>query len=141
MTPDAPRTETESLALAVDALRSQIADPLLNDHDRGVYENALGLVLDALGRKVDPPVRRASWSALTARVRHFGDEHHSGHISNSDFDFYCVAHGEDYSPKYLDGAVCHDGMGEGWCHPDCRACPKPCPIRPCPLVDEYGDLR
>jgi hypothetical protein len=81
---------------------------------------------------------------VTERVRlaHFGDAHHSGHIANSAFDYYCVAaHGEDFRPKYLEGEVCHDGMGEGYCHPNCRQCiGSECPIEPCPLVDEYGDV-
>jgi hypothetical protein len=73
---------------------------------------------------------------MTGRRRilamHRGDDHHDGHRPTSAFDFYCVAHGSDYSPKYLLGGVCHDSLDEGFCHPDCRICPRECPVVPCP---------
>jgi len=73
-------------------------------------------------------------------VQHFGDDHHSGHIETSSFDYYCVAaHGEDFSPKYLNGEICHDGMEDGLCHPNCHQCGpwSACPIEPCPIT--YDD--
>jgi hypothetical protein len=68
---------------------------------------------------------------------HFGDgTHWSGHVKRPTVDFYCVAHDEDYSPKYLGGEFCHDSMDEGYCHPECRRCPYVCPVTPCPLPVE-----
>lgn len=80
-------------------------------------------------------------SMAKIEAQHYGRDGWDGHRGSTDFDFYCVAHGEDYSPKYMDGAVCHDGMDEGWCHPDCIPCSVgvPCPIKPCPLTGEEPD--
>lgn len=72
-------------------------------------------------------------------VAHYGDEHHGGHVKTSAFDYYCVAkHGPGFSPKYLDGEICHDDMGEALCHPNCHQCGpwSACPIEPCPIPDD-----
>ena len=71
--------------------------------------------------------------AAIAEQHHGTSDHYDGHRPSRVFDYYCVAHDEDYSPKYLDGEVCHDSMGEGWCNDSCRICPQPCPIVPCPV--------
>lgn len=65
-------------------------------------------------------------------------EHEQSHETKpAYFDYYCVAHGPDYSPKYMDGEICHDGMDEGWCNEEyCRLCPQRCPHEPCPWGDD-----
>jgi hypothetical protein len=63
-------------------------------------------------------------------------EHRESHGYLPDFDFFCVAHGPDYSPKYLDYETCHSSWDEGLCHPDCRICPIRCPHSPCPWGEE-----
>lgn len=83
-------------------------------------------------------------SQAEIRARHFGEATPGGgawggHGPTDAFDFYCVAHDMDYSPKYLEGEVCHDGGGDGYCHDNCRRCPVPCPIDPCPLDGEEPD--
>lgn len=80
---------------------------------------------------------RAVTTQAERRLWHDGDgTPWSGHRTGMPFDFWCVAHGEDYSPKYLDGERCHDSMGEGYCHPGCNLCPRPCAIEPCPKPED-----
>ena len=75
-------------------------------------------------------------ASATLLARHFGDANHDAHRPTGAFDFYCVAHGEDYSPKYMGGVVCHNGFGEGLCADECNRCPVPCPIEPCPIPED-----
>ena len=81
-------------------------------------------------------------SARWIEREHFGSDAHSdGHRDLGQFDYFCVAHGADYAPKYLEGEVCHNGMGDGFCHDGCRRCPRRCPFRPCPIIpdDDFED--
>jgi len=66
-------------------------------------------------------------------------EEHEYHYPNKAYDFWCVAHGPDYQPKYLKelGTDCHGYLSDGYCSDDCRICPARCPIKPCPLPEEY----
>lgn len=72
------------------------------------------------------------WKKIPKRII---AEHFMGHTGSEEFDFYCVAHGSDYSPKYLNGEVCHDSY-EGYCSDFCNLCPVDCPIEPCPLNED-----
>ena len=65
-------------------------------------------------------------------------DHNEQHPLYSDFDFHCIAHGEDYSPKYMKGEICHNGMSEGFCLDGCNLCPSPCPVVGC-NKEEYYD--
>jgi hypothetical protein len=71
-------------------------------------------------------------------AQHFGDgTHYNGHRRRAEFDYHCVAnHDEDYSPKYMQGELCHDSMGEGLCNDLCNLCPRVCPVVPCPLPED-----
>lgn len=72
--------------------------------------------------------------SVTPRIQKMHDEGHFAWAMHG-FDYFCVAHGPDYSPKYLNGEYCHDGEE---CHPDCRPCwgMRTCPVVPCPIPDD-----
>jgi hypothetical protein len=65
-------------------------------------------------------------------------EHYGSHFTNNSFDYYCVAHGPDYEPKYLQmlGEACHSYLNDYYCADSCRICPVRCPITPCPLGED-----
>lgn len=64
-------------------------------------------------------------------VQETHDREHAGHDVRAvvDADYWCVSD-------------CHHGTGpcsEGWCHPDCEACPVACPIEGCPDAPDPED--
>lgn len=66
------------------------------------------------------------------------EEHNATHYLHGDFDFHCIAHEVEYSPKYMGGVVCHDGRDEGYCMDECRLCSIRCPVEGC-NKEEYYD--
>lgn len=67
-------------------------------------------------------------------------EQHASHYQTSTYDYWCIArHPENYSPKYMQGEVCHDNWWDNTCNELCTECHGSlCPVEHCNDA-EYWD--
>jgi hypothetical protein len=66
-------------------------------------------------------------------------DHFETHEPTNSFDVYCVAHTEEYHPKYLGSIGCHSYHTDNMCSDECHLCTVPCPIEGCNKFDMWDD--